>query len=488
MEKKTNDEILKKIEEYESLQNDLEAEERFTSTDIEVMKESNQHIECLKNSKQDCIASIKEQALRSLFVVKNYNNKMYVYNFTIYKLRFINSLGDLEKAIRETSKVKSVKKSNLIDRALSELENTEWKLIKDEYTDSHLIELLNDIYEEQKKDFDFKERLSGFGGKYEEAVNNEMFYRGQNDSNYSLEPSLYRNKGHLKNEHHLYKEIQVWSQKSFEGATGHLELLTMMQHYNLPTRLLDLTTSPLVALFFAVESQEMSKKDGEIVLFRTIDQNVNYFDSDTVTILSAIPTLTYVEKTELLVASLNAVKNYLKEIKPILEMEEKLDKEAGVPDMVVRKEKGNQNREIISEKTKNMIEDYNQKWTVKKLKHEIGKISKVYLDEINPFDLFKILIVQPKQNNERIIRQQGAFIMYGLVSSDTTFQALKKFRVLSDEKMNKEGFSKRIMKFIIPANAKKGLKESLSLLGINETSVYPELVDVADYLKEKYQG
>jgi len=38
-----------------------------------------------------------------------------------------------------------------------------------------------------------------------------------------------------------------------------------MQHYGIPTRLLDITSNPLVALFFACI--EFPKVDGEVIFF-----------------------------------------------------------------------------------------------------------------------------------------------------------------------------------------------------------------------------
>ncbi|MEW6943926.1 FRG domain-containing protein [Trueperella pyogenes] len=49
------------------------------------------------------------------------------------------------------------------------------------------------------------------------------------------------------------------------GHLSALERMMLMQHHGLPTRLLDVTTNPLVALYFAVSAEP--EKDGAVFLF-----------------------------------------------------------------------------------------------------------------------------------------------------------------------------------------------------------------------------
>ena len=89
------------------------------------------------------------------------------------------------------------------------------------------------------------------------------WYRGQSDVSWRLLPSLARENDGLMRETHLIAQFKQSASLLLNPIPSNdWEWLTVMQHYRVPTRLLDWSESPLVALYFAV--QDHSDSDGAL--------------------------------------------------------------------------------------------------------------------------------------------------------------------------------------------------------------------------------
>lgn len=100
---------------------------------------------------------------------------------------------------------------------------------------------------------------------YHRNTNAMSLYRGQSNYTWHLEPGVYRD-NHFQFESVYIKELERIRPLEFANYSN-FEKLVKMQHYGLPTRLLDVTSNPLVALYFACESQ--FETDGAFYYFST---------------------------------------------------------------------------------------------------------------------------------------------------------------------------------------------------------------------------
>lgn len=122
---------------------------------------------------------------------------------------------------------------------------------------------------EEKEELRFA--LSELSGK-------ELFFRGQANSDWGLNPSIARTKNLLDSEHQLFQKILALKPNDFSNDDTDYEKLITMQHYGLPTRLLDLTRNPLVAIFFACNNSYRKNQDGLVYIFE--DREKEFLNPD----------------------------------------------------------------------------------------------------------------------------------------------------------------------------------------------------------------
>lgn len=84
-----------------------------------------------------------------------------------------------------------------------------------------------------------------------------QWFRGQIDSRWPLKPALQRNRGWIENEEAILKRFRQFAASRLTSTPrSRWEWVCLAQHHGAPSRLLDWSENPLVALYFAVERDD----------------------------------------------------------------------------------------------------------------------------------------------------------------------------------------------------------------------------------------
>lgn len=269
-------------------------------------------------------------------------------------------------------------------------------------------------------------------------VNAQLFFRGQAVEHWDIKPSIFRD-NMLSVEHYLMSEPLRQVPNEFTNLGTSFEIMEKYQHYGMCTRLLDVTTNPLVALYFACEqhgeetyriseSKEIERRcPNGIVYFKEVSMPSKYNDL-AVKVISKLASYDLKDDTTINIVVQNLYEDG-----------------------------------IISV-------DQKERWTDDK-----GVLEFINLCQ-------SVCTVLPVMNNDRLIRQSVAFLLPG------KFNFYKKRDKMQDTSISKaecnlrEEFDKTFL--YVTDDNKETIRRELEHCNISEANLFPELEYQLRYIRE----
>lgn len=264
------------------------------------------------------------------------------------------------------------------------------------------------------------------------AAENKYVFRGYEKQDH-LYPQINREKNFELYEGELLKEFELYGSNYFNSRTA-IDFMSYAQHFGIPTRLLDFTYNPFIALSFALYSKKYShtyknEEDNKYYYVRYASISDNIF-------LETLPLYEGKPKEQQLQTESLCVKSLL---------------------------------------SRNVIEDVFGK-------NEIGNSMDSFFSAMKPFSGNKeksdtnnkikqraILFVSPNQSNQRIIMQQGLFMF------PYTLNKTKHISII-------ENNSSVIM---IHSKHRPDLRRYLDTLGYNTFRLMPDLTSICSAIKRR---
>ncbi|MEM7690360.1 MAG: FRG domain-containing protein [Pseudomonadota bacterium] len=271
----------------------------------------------------------------------------------------------------------------------------------------------------------FDDALKAFKDLSDDHSDSSLTFRGHADSTWKVEASLFRQDPDISRfEAEMIRELISLFPSDFLHDQTMFDRLVRMQHYGLPTRLLDVTKNPLVALYFAVSDEAHKDSDGSVLAFPAPTERCKFYDSD---VVSCMANLSNLKEDE---------------------------------------------RHLLTTTKASTISELRDLQATDRLVQFIKAEKPYFQPRVKKVDLFKPVVVTAKRANQRMSAQSGSFILHGLPSSEGPRY---------DKSIKTE-------KVIIPAKAKSAIRWRLEAIGIETSTLFPEIDKATGRIVEIYKG
>ena len=270
-----------------------------------------------------------------------------------------------------------------------------------------------------------------------------FYFRGHADSTWELTPYAMRHDGTRDSEGPMLHELALRRPEDFSESGSALSWWVLAQHHGLPTRFLDLSRNPLVALFHGCGSEENWDGDGLVHVFVVVSSLIERFDSVRVSIVANFAKLERSKQAALL----------------------------GVRDDTL---------------AGTSIGRY---WSaMRELCDMVRRENPQFGDYVDVRHLVRVFVIEPQQSLERLRVQSGAFL------ASAFHERFEREQVLwGDDAERVLGIGRGIpiydnYQLLVPADAKRGILDELEMLDVTRERLFPGLDSAAERIKNLFVG
>lgn len=296
-----------------------------------------------------------------------------------------------------------------------------------------------------------------------------IWFRGQPKKGCDLTPKIFRkdckdSKRRVQyDESSMFHEYQLRLSSYRAVYKSAFDWLCLMQHYRLPTRLLDWSESILVALYFAVnDSEETKEKDAE--LFALSAGKLNDVLRPKERGKDPMPTIYTPDNFMVILRTETARSDHYMD--------------GFFPNLLLEYAECAENVKLLDEKIKK------EGWRHVAVPNLVYPVA-VYPFRLNSRMTFQESVFTIHGGKYYIDRTTGSYALDGVKDRPIplpeygTLECINQNRTEEDEKFLKS--------FTIPREKKKSIKNELERIGIHEGTLFPELEHQASYIDRRWK-